>query len=281
MRRRKISLLIISIGLTAALTACGGSNTSSTDKKPAASVKQNKNTIEASGTVQASNIENIVIDFQATAIPKVTKVNVQEGQQVKKGDKLVELDMSDYNATIKGKQKALDADINAKEADVESKKDITGDNAKKAYQAKIDAGQAKIDADKVEIDALKAKLNRPYLNDSGIISNMDNAVVTDISYKAGDLASPEKAVLSLKDLNSLYVQANVSEEFIKDVAVGKSVEIIPTSDANAKITGKVTSIASAATLSKNGDTYIPVNISIDQNNGKLMPNYNVDVEISK
>ncbi|AJA49975.1 multidrug resistance efflux pump [Clostridium pasteurianum DSM 525 = ATCC 6013] len=281
MRRQKICLLIISIGLTLVLTACGGSSTANTDKKTAASAKQNKNTIEASGTVQAANVENIVIDFPATAIPKVTKVNVQEGQLVKKGDKLIDLDMSDYNATIKGKQKALDADISAKNADVESKKDITGDNAKKAYQAKIDAGQAKIDADKIEIDALKAKLNRPYLNDSGIISNMDNAVATDITYKAGDLVSPEKAALTLKDLNSLYVEANVSEEFIKDVSVGKSVEIIPTSDPNTKMTGKVTNIANAASLSKNGDTYIPVNISIEGNNGKLLPNYNVDVEIDK
>lgn len=279
MKKGKIILMIVSIGLALSLTACGGSNTSDNDKKPV--VKQNKNTIEASGTVQASNIENIVIDFPATAIPKVTKVNVQEGQQVKKGDKLIELDMSDYNAAIKGKEKALDIDINTKNADVESKKDITGNNAKKAYQSKIDAGQAKIDADKVEIDALKSKLNRPYLNGGSIISNMDNAVVTDIAYKAGDLASPEKAVLSLKDLNSLYVQANVSEEFIKDVTIGKSVQIVPTSDPNTKMTGKVTNVANAASLSKNGDTYIPVNISIDDNNGRLLPNYNVDVEIDK
>ncbi|WP_010236959.1 efflux RND transporter periplasmic adaptor subunit [Clostridium arbusti] len=279
MKKGKISLLIITVGLAVALTACGQSNTSNTNKKPAA--KQNKNTIEASGTVQASNVENIVIDFPTTAIPKVTKVNVQEGQQVKKGDKLLELDMSDYNATIKGKQKAIDADTSAKNADVESKKDLTTDNAKNAYQAKIDADQDKIDGDRVELDALKAKLNRSYLTNGAIISDMDNAVVTDIAYKSGDLASPEKAVLSLKDLNSVYVQANVSEEFIKDVAVGKSVQIIPTADPSAKITGKVTSVANAATLSKNGDTYIPVNISIDQNNGKLLPNYNVDVEIDK
>lgn len=279
MKKAKITLLIITIGLAAALTACGQPKTSNTNKTP--EVKQNKNTIEASGTVQSANVEDVVIDFPTTAIPKITKINVQEGQQVKKGDKLVELDMSDYNATIKGKQKALDADISLKNGDVESKKDLTTDNAKNAYQGKIDADQAKIDADQVELNALKAKINRPYLNDGSIISNMDNAVVTDISYKVGDLASAEKGVLSLQDLNSLYVQAKVSEEFIKDVVVGKSVQIIPTADPNAKLTGKVTSVANAATVSKNGDTYIPVNISIDQNNGKLFPNYNVDVEIDK
>ncbi|AGK99475.1 efflux RND transporter periplasmic adaptor subunit [Clostridium pasteurianum] len=279
MKKGKISLLIISIGLAVALTACQQSSSSNTTKKPAA--KQNNNTIEASGTVQASNVENIIIDFPTTAIPKITKINVQEGQQVKKGDKLVQLDMNDYNATVKGKQKAVDADISAKNADVESKKDLTTDNAKNAYQAKIDADQDKIDADQIELNALKAKLNRTYLNNEGVVSDIDNAVVTNIAYKVGDLAAPEKALLSLSDLNSLYVQANVSEEFIKDVAVGKAVQIVPNADPSAKITGKVTSVANAATLDKNGDTYIPVNISIDQNNGKLLPNYNVDVQIDK
>lgn len=279
MKKGKISLLIISIGLAVALTACQQSSSANTTKKPAA--KQNNNTIEASGTVQASNVENIIIDFPTTAIPKITKINVQEGQKVKKGDKLVQLDMSDYNATLKEKQKAVDADTSAKNADVESKKDLTTDNAKNAYQAKIDADQAKIDADQIELNALKAKLNRTYLNNEGVVSDIDNGVVTNIAYKVGDLAAPEKALLSLSDLNSLYVQANVSEEFIKDITVGKSVQIIPNADPSAKITGKVTSVANAATLDKNGDTYIPVNISIDQNNGKLLPNYNVDVEIDK
>lgn len=305
MKNKKIIAVIAAVTLMMTVTACGQANTVN---KTVVANKTTKNTVEASGTIKASNIENIVIDFSQTAIPKITKVNVQEGQKVKKGDKLFELDLTDFNAAVTEQQKTLDADIQAKNidiqtknadieaknADVISKNSANTDDAKNSVQAKINADDAKINADdarikadqaKIEaeqatLNAIKAKLNKAYLKDGSVISDLDNAVATDITYRVGDLASSAKSIVTLQDLNSLYIQANVSEEFIKDVAVGKTVQITPTSNSSAKFTGKVTSISSTA-VTQNGDTSIPVNISIDKNDGTLLPNYNVDVEIVK
>lgn len=306
MKSKKIIAAISIALIMVAVTGCGQASTAT--NKTVTAAKKTQNTVEASGVVKANNSENIVIDFPQTATPKITKVAVQEGQKVKKGDKLFELDLTDFNATVVQQQKTVDADVQAKNidiqtknaelesknADVISKNSANTDDEKNTVQAKINADdarinaddakikadEAKIEADQADLNAIKAKLNKSYLKDGSVISDLDNAVVTDITYAAGDLASSAKSLVTLQDLNSLYIQANVSEEFIKDVQVGKIVQITPTSNPGAKLTGKVTGISSTA-VTQNGDTSIPVNISIDNNNGVLLPNYNVDVQIDK
>lgn len=270
MKKRKISIIILALGITLALSACGSSTVSNTTKK--AVTKKTSNAIDASGTVQASNVETITLNFSAEVVPTVTKINVQEGQVVKKGDRIATIDMTAYNDTITSKQKLIDADI-------DTKKTLQTDDQKKIQQDKIDS-------EKADLNALEAAPSKNHVNGDAITSDIDNAVVTDVSGEPSSSSSQGVStgvgsIATLSDLNSLYIKANVSEEFINSVSVGKAVTITPTSDPGTKLTGKVTSIASAAVLDKNGDTYIPVNISIDQNNGKLFPNYNVDVEISK
>ena len=79
-------------------------------------------------------------------------------------------------------------------------------------------------------------------------------------------------------LNSLLVESNVPEEFIKDVKIGSMVTIIPQADKSKEYSGKVTYISNNAE-DKNGETTVLVEISIDNNDGFLMPNFNVNLEI--
>jgi multidrug efflux pump subunit AcrA (membrane-fusion protein) len=268
MKKRKISIILIALGTTLALTACGSSGTTNNAKKPTTTTKQTSNAIDASGTVEASNVENISLNFSGEVAPTVTKINVKEGQMVKKGNTLATLDMTTYNNTIASKQRAIDADV-------DTKKTLQTDDEKKIQQDKIDSEQD-------ELNSVEAGPGLSHVSGNAVVSDMDNAVVTSVAGSSSlEQGGGANSIVTLSDLNSLYIQANVSEDFINSVAVGKAVTITPTSDPNTKLTGKVTSIASEAVLDKNGDTNIPVNISIDNNNGKLFPNYNVDVEISK
>lgn len=229
MKRIKSITALALAGLMIFAAGCGSTAKKTATKKATTKVK---NTVDASGTIQSSNVENIIVDSTAAqAIVKVKNVDVKEGQIVKKNDTLVEMD--GYNS------------------------------------------------DKTQ----------SYISGQNVISDMDNAVVTNMGYQKGDILSAEKKVLKLQDLNSLYVQAKVGEEFIKDVQVGKTVTITPAYDTSVKLTGKVTRIGNevlssdttgaGAQSSSSGEASIPVDISIDNNNGKLFPNYNVDVEIQK
>lgn len=129
-----------------------------------------------------------------------------------------------------------------------------------------------------EIASMKEKLNETYIKGKDIVADVDNGVVFEIGYAEGDIVSPAKKALSMMNLNDMIVRANVSEEFIKDVKLGQKVEIIPVADKSKKYNGTVKMIANRAEV-QNGETVIPVEISINNNDGFLMPEYNVDVEI--
>jgi multidrug resistance efflux pump len=125
---------------------------------------------------------------------------------------------------------------------------------------------------------MRDRINKSYISENNIVCTMENGIVYDLGYKAGDSINPENKLLSLMNLDTIVVKANVAEEFIKDVKQGAKVEIIPVADKSRKYDGTVTAMAKNA-LVQNGETVIPVEISVDNKDSFLLPNFNVDVKI--
>ncbi len=100
-----------------------------------------------------------------------------------------------------------------------------------------------------------------------------------MSYKEGDIINPEVKLLSIIGLDNIIVKADIPEEFIKDVNMGSKAIIVPLADKTKKYKGSIIKIDSRA-IYKNGETIVPVEISIDNMDDFLLPNFNVDVTIS-
>jgi multidrug resistance efflux pump len=130
-----------------------------------------------------------------------------------------------------------------------------------------------------QINLMKDKLNRGFINNDTIISEFDNAVVYDISCTSGDVLNPSTKLLTILDLDDLVVEADITEDFIKDVKVGADVKIVPQADKTKSFKGKVLRIADKAVV-KNSETIVPVQISILDKDALLMPDFNVDVNIN-
>jgi multidrug resistance efflux pump len=130
-----------------------------------------------------------------------------------------------------------------------------------------------------DLKLLDSRLSKPYMKGSDIVCDIDNGLVCDIGYVQGDLADPQKKLLSIMDLNSLVVEANVPEEFIADVKTGAAAQITPVADKSKKYTGKVSYISGIA-VNNNGETQIPVRITLDKCDDFLLPGFNVDVSIA-
>lgn len=129
-----------------------------------------------------------------------------------------------------------------------------------------------------EISQMKDKLKRSYISGNNIVSDTDNGIVFEIGYKPGDMVSPTKKVLSIMNLDTIVVKADVAEEFIRDVKMGANAEILLIADKSKQYKGKVINISNRAVV-KNGETVVSVEISIDNKDDFLLPNFNVDVEI--
>lgn len=372
MKKNAIILMLILILMLTA--SCGKKPQDKTVTAPIAKVKQ---TVDAFGVIKVKDQENITIDFAAT----VKNIYVKEGQWVKKGDPLVQLDVSDYLAQVSSKasevriaqldllrtkntnrgdiaeiksiqkdlsiklkylksnndpdmQKALGSIVMAKaiytkalqdlaikqalykenaisktEIDdfnttVEAKKRDLNDakstleNIKYSKQKEIDQLQTsltqklslqdgssqsqieKINQMQTELTLAKEKLNKNFLKENNIICNVPNGVVFDVGYVAGDIVGQSKKVLSILNLDSMVVAANVPEEFIKDVKLGAEVSFSPQADKTKVYKGKVTYISNNA-ITVNGETDVPVEISIINRDAFLLPNFNVDLKISE
>lgn len=89
---------------------------------------------------------------------------------------------------------------------------------------------------------------------------------------------PNIEIFDVNFIIKVYNQSNVVEEFIRDVDLGSRVKIVAIADRTKEYTGKVMFISQIA-FNNNGETVIPVKISIDNLDSFLLPNYNVDVFI--
>jgi multidrug resistance efflux pump len=343
---KKIAILILTLIMILGISACGKVEEPVTAPVIPAPIKENS--VEAFGIVKTTDIHNVNVGFTAS----VSSVEVREGQQIKKGDILMTLDIKDYMTQIDAKQhelnvisleisklqsKLIEADA-SKSKDPDVKKLVNDiEYAKQMYQSALKESEDKdelyqsgviskyeldefvkiVDDKKKTIDDLsyslditmnnkqignkelkdnisiqreravalereiadmKGKLNKAYMKGEEIIADVENGVVFDLGYIKGDIVSPSQKVLSIMNLDGMIVRANVSEEFIKDVKIGQKVEIIPVADKSKKYNGTVKMISSRGEV-QNGETVIPVEIIIDNNDGFLMPEYNVDVEI--
>lgn len=129
-----------------------------------------------------------------------------------------------------------------------------------------------------KLKTLENKLTKTYISENQIISQYENAAVYHIGYESGHISDVTKKAFSIANLDSLVIEADVVEEFIKDIKVGAKVRIVPVADRMREYEGSVMYISKMA-FNNNGETVIPIKISIDNNDSFLLPNYNVDVYI--
>lgn len=201
-------------------------------------------------------------------------------------------ELDEFKKTVESKKKAVeDAKYSIEIAKTSKQKEIdqiqSNIDQKLAQLDNLQSGtevnRIKIQREKVvglevEIKQMKDKLNKSYIKQNDLIADVPNGVVYEIGYVQGDIITQSKKVLSIMNLDSMLIEANVSEEFIKDVKVGAEVTIIPQADKSKSYKGKVTTIADKA-VQKNGETNVPVQISIDNKDTFLLPEFNVDVRI--
>lgn len=336
-----------------AAAGCGKKAETATAQSTTAKVEE-KQDVEAFGTIKAMDIRNINIDFAAV----VSKVNVIEGQRVKSGDVLLSINTQNYQNQIRNKEielNTLQIEISGLNRDCRVKQDSLDQNSdpdirkyindrqyaqdqydkalkdlavkeelyksgavsgsevdefkktvsekKKAIddaemgldsarwkiqreleQLKTSIDQKSSQASSLELDikSMKDKLNKNCIKGNDIVADVPNGVVSEVACVQGDIvvATEEgKKILSVINTDSMVVEADVAEEFIKDVKVGAEVTINPQADKSRSYKGKVISIAEKASQ-KNNETVVPVRISIENIDSFLLPEFNVDVKIN-
>jgi len=200
----------------------------------------------AQGTIDLTSTGYVVAQRVAKVGAKVTgritKTNVREGQEVKSGDLLFELDPTDQKSAVASAQaRVLAAQARAQTAraqvveikqQYERQKKLAASGAVAQstaddLSARVDALEAQVKAADAETQAAQAEAAALSitLGNFKVLAPIDGVAVTKPA-EVGDVVAPMSVLLELVDFSSLLVETDVTEGRMGVVKKGGPCEIV-------------------------------------------------------
>ena len=233
------------------ITSCGNDNKTIIDDNSQAikvkvnAVGSNTNTpfLAVSGKIQSANST----DLSTRIMGYISKVHVNVGDQVKKGELLLSIN----NADLQAKKAQVEANIAGAQA--------TFNNAEKNYNrfknlfAENSATQKELDDMTAHYEMAKARLEaarqiRNEVNAQFAYSNITapfSGVVTSKMIETGDMANPGMPLITVEAPGVFEVIAMVPETEISEIKNGIAVTVLVKS-INKTLTGKVSEVSTSA-----------------------------------
>ena len=238
-------------------------------------------TVSCNGRVQAKT----KVEISSQVMGQIVNLAVEEGDLVKKGDFLLQIDKAQYDASTKAQQANLEALFAQREADratvEQARRDY--DRERKNFEAKItseqvmqkaklqlDAGIASLNATERRIEQARAQLlgSRDSLGKTTLVAPM-NGIVTARPVEQGENAvvgtmnNPGTVLLTISDMSIVEAEMEVDETDIPNVKVGQKAKLTLDAWPDEKYEGVVTEIGgSPITKSALGTDATAVNFKV-------------------
>lgn len=195
-----------------------------------------------------------------------------------------ESDYNKYSDVLDQKTKAVkDAKNNITKTRRALQEELDNLNTQlKSKEVQLSQQENSANAAQIDLDLMSAKTKKPYLSGNNIISNLNSGIVEEISVVRGAVINGQTAqkVISLIDADSIYVSAEVPEEFIGQISADSKVYIVPASNKDMKIPGHIVQISNQA-VEKDGDRIIKVQVKADGKSDFIKPGLTSDVHFSR
>lgn len=182
--------------------------------------------LPAIGTFEA--VQGIELASEVSGI--VDSIHFESGQNVEQGVLLVELD----TATEQAELKAAEAQLKKSEADLTRQRELLqrGNTPRSSY----DAAVAERDSNAAEVERIRALISQkvvlaPFAGRLGI-RRVD----------LGQFISAGDALVSLQQLDPIYIDFPMPEQNIRKLSIGQEIEVRVDAFQQETFTGKVTSI---------------------------------------
>lgn len=208
MKIKTYSAALISISCLF-LYSCGSSNSAKDEsivKKPVKVIKveaaKSKILERVPGSVQAA--QDSLLEAKIAA--RINKILVKEGQKVKSGETLVELDSHDIRAKL---DQAL---ANQKQADSDLKRFAKLLPAGAVTKQEYDGAETRANIAKASVDEAKAMLDF-----ANITAPYDGLITKKLSQE-GDLALPGKPLLKMENPELFRFEADIPETLVGGIS---------------------------------------------------------------
>ncbi len=177
----------------------------------------------------------------------IINVNVVEGQKVKKGDVLIQIDPRNYENNLKQAKGELAA-VEARRKDAEKNYRRLVDLLSKGAvsQQQFDTSSAQYNDMKAKYEAIASQVAQAELNLSNTkITAPNDGFIAKKSVELGQLATPGVPLVGFVDAGERWITANFKETEVESIKQDAHVEIEIDAISDKKYEGKVESISSA------------------------------------
>ncbi|MBI3785268.1 MAG: efflux RND transporter periplasmic adaptor subunit [Deltaproteobacteria bacterium] len=206
---------------------------------------------------------------------RIERYFVEEGQSVKQGDRLVQIDDRDYRAAVDRAAASLEvARANLALAEADLKRIRTLANQGVASRQELDVQENKVNVSRATIRELEAELAKAKVDlDYTILRAPTDGVILAKSKEVGEIAVPggfagSGDLIRLANLNDMRAQVDVNEADLNRVRMGQPASVAPDAYPDAKYEAQVVKLYPQVDRQK-GTLRIEVRISKPDN--KLLP----------
>src|SRR5262245_20921862 len=257
--------------------------------------------VRAPGKIEPKTQVKISADIPG----KVTHLLVKEGDRVKQGQLMLQLDDTQYRANYNQARAAL-ASAQAHQRDAEATLKVSDANftrqqalfeQKLLSQAEWDQATSNHESPRVAVASGREEISRSQDALDGAKDNLDkcsfrapfDGVVSSLDVEQGEIVvtgtmnNPGTQILVVSDLSRMLVRADVDETDVVDMKVGQPAKITVDALPDTSFKGTVTEIGNTAkrpiTSTVEGQTNSEVKVVFDANVPEVRPGMTADVEI--
>jgi membrane fusion protein, multidrug efflux system len=216
--------------------------------------------VEALGTLRA----NESVDITAKVADRVAAIHFNEGQQVRKGSLLIELDNTEARADLAAAEAA------ASDSRSQYKRSQELFATKALSEAQLDQLQATLLANEARVAAARSRLA------DRVITAPFNGRVGLRHVSLGGLVNPGAVITTLDDLSVVKLDFSVPEQFLSTLQPGLTVQARSTAYADSTFDGHVASVDTRVDPSTRS---VAIRALIDNRDGRLRPGMFMTVKL--
>jgi RND family efflux transporter MFP subunit len=294
-RRRWVPVLVVLIILAGGggiLVATRGSAATFNGGKPLdqsliTTVKRGDLPIEVLETGKVQPREKVEVKSKVSG--QVAKVLVDAGDKVKKGQLLLQLDPVDYQRNVAKSEADMAAAQNALEfSELQLQRRQKGLEERGVTQMDVDTAKSDVKAKRVAVQTMQVAFNAAsdQLHYTRITAPMDGTV-TERGIQPGEVVTPGvqatfegKALLTVSDLSTLLVKADLNQIDVAKVRMGQKVSVTLDALPGKSYDATITKIAPASITPKDKTVDVfPVEATLAKADSAIKPGMTADVRI--
>lgn len=245
------------------------------------------------------------VKLSASVPGEVVRLAVKEGDVVRKGQFLLQLDDTQVRSRVREAQAALQAarsnlrlaEASFAQSDASLKRKEALFERKLVSPEEVEAARTQRNADRARVDANHEDVQRAAATLAGALDNLRKTrfnapipgTVTQLAIERGEVVvtgtmnNPGTVILTIADMSAMKVEADVDETDVSSVALGQPVTVKVDAFPDLSLHGSVVEIANSPKISDTGtqeqQTNFEVDVAVDNPPASLRPGMTADVEI--